>query len=611
MYKMTSLIKYIVCFILTFNITAINAADVTLDLEDNNDPQYISSEFKGVLNIPHSIAFKEMLDSPMYSSEKTSPSAKIAMIGFYFDVKYPGDAIEYDFSDDVAIIFPDLNSKEVVNRTSFIRTVVKAYRWGKEKYSQYIATKVAPKDPPLIVDDDEYALLGTVDYIPVPKGSFAVINDFKKVVSYSSDKKDVEAMEAFRLRQLENKENKTDNEKFISMINKLEFSKIPSYGIDLPNPFIGNVGIGKWIEKGPYKFRAVSEIAQIYNAESFIAGLHVSVPNHRFMLANNISETLRKPQIELLNTQNIKSYDVFYPLSVPFADEKMIHAYSADFIFPIKIETINPKEAVSFDAKITYNDCDLALNCLPDEIIIPLTIETGPDNMSSAIKNFIKQGYYSIPSGESEYLDIEKIYANTSTNKEFVDSISMVVSFEKTPKDFSILLENRKNTQFSSPKVTLNNDKMYVTIVPLSDNDTLLDYPLTITIKLNNYSYIRRTISLTSYSKTETQNSNTLDLLIIAFLSGILFYITPAGLMLLLFGICSIASKSRNENIRFWITSAVSIVVFQYLLYIVLYFNTAILWGSQFNNIFCLALASLTVMMIVLSAKYQQKKLSS
>lgn len=591
---------------LTFNIVGTNAADVTLQLEYDNNLRYISSDFKSVLNLPHPIVFKQMLDNPENSS-----SGKLLLLGIYFDAKYPDDAIEYDFSEDVAVIFPHLNANEVMQRTSFIRSSIKTYRWGKEKYKQLASDIIVPKEPPLLVDDDEYAFIGTVDYVPVPAGSFAVINDFKKIVSYSNEKKDVEAMEAYTLRQLEKKENKTDYEKFKSMINKIEFSKIPSYGVDLPNPFIGNVGIGKWIEQDAYKARTVSDTAQIYNAQKIMAGLHINVPNHRFMLANNIAKELHKPKIELIDKQNIKSYKVQYPMSVPLADEKMIHAYSGDFIFPITIETLNPQAQVKFKTKITFYDCDFDLNCTLKEIVAPLHIENGPDNMSSAIKSFVVQSHYSIPSEENKYIKLEDIYATTSQNSDKVKNIHLILSYKKTPKNISVLLEDDIGTEFSASKININDDKIYVSIEPLSNQDNILNKPISVTVRLNAYSSLRKVVILKNSTETKKVNQPLLNLIFMSLFVGLSFYITPIGLMLLCLSLQNSDARYRRKNIQYWFISALTIILSMILFSIfILYGKYEIFWGTQYNNMFYFNLCILIVLAIMLSVKYKQKLLS-
>ena len=55
---MIAFFKNIVFLLLTFNILTVHAASVKLDLL-NEEAKYISAEFKGALNLPHPIIFKQ------------------------------------------------------------------------------------------------------------------------------------------------------------------------------------------------------------------------------------------------------------------------------------------------------------------------------------------------------------------------------------------------------------------------------------------------------------------------------------------------------------------------------------------------------------------------
>ena len=601
-------IKYIVFFILSFNIINAKAANVITDLEEELNPKYISAEFKGAMNIPHPIMFKMLLEN----NKNNTSTGRILMIGYYFNVKYPEDAIEYDFSDDVAAIFTDLSPTEIIDKTNYIRLLVKAFRWGKIKFKDISAEIIAPKAPPLVVDDDEYALAGSIDYIPVPDGSFAVINEFKKVVSYSTNPKDVEAMEAYRLRQLEKKQstNKTNFEKFQSMVSKLEFSKIPRYGIDLPNPFIGNAGTSHWVENNGFKARLISELAQISDASKIIAGMHIITPNHRFMLANNLSEELQKPQIELISSQNVKSYKVYYPLSLPVAHEEMIHAYSGDLSFPIIIETQNPNEEVKFSAKITYQSCDGRINCEKQEIVSELYIEKSTDNTSSAIKNFAKQSYYNIPKDKHDYVKIKDIYAVVENDN--VEQINVVVEFDKAPKNFSLLIEDDKNTKFSTPKISINGKYIYAFVTPLTNTDKLLNSDLTVSVRLNPYSSIRNVIKLVDSERKNLNKTNLLNMLLMSLCVGLLFNFTPMGFAFLSFNIAQIGYKSEKQNVDYIFMIIFSIFIT--LLFIgaaFSYFEINMVWGAQYTNLFYLSFYIFVSLAMCFSVKYKEHLLAS
>ena len=597
---MAIFLKYIVLFLLTFNIISANASDIVLELEDDNNPRYISTDFKSPLNLPHPIVFKHMI-----LDNRTNQTGRMVLIAYYFDVKYPNNIIDYDFSDDVAIIFDDLTASEVQKRTTLIRTLVKLYRWGVHKYKDIAENIMVPEAPPLVVDDDEYAFLGSVDYVPVPEGSFAVINEFKKVVSYSDNPKDVKAMEAFKIRQLEQKENKTDYEKLQSMFHKLEFSKIPRYGVDLPNPFIGNLGIGKWSEEKGYKARAISELAQIKNTDKLLVGIHVNTPTYNFMLANNLSDTLKKPKIELIEQDNIDSYTVHYPASFPLIHENMVYGYIGDFMFPIEIKTKDPNNGIKLTAQITFQNCDEKINCEELKFITPLEIEKNVDNTSSSVKSFVVQSFYNLPQENNKLIELENVYADTSENNKDVTKIHMVFKTSKHTKNFNILIENDQNTVFSAPQINIHDNKIYVTLTPISNAENLINSKITYTLQHNTHTIIRNTIELKPYSNIIKQ-TEILSLIWFAFCIGLSFYITPIGLALLCMETAS--SQKVKTNFIYWLTIGCSATILILVLFTAKTFlNINVLWGMQYTNILYVCTCTLITLLMFLSTKYQHR----
>ena len=146
----------------------------------------------------------------------------------------------------------------------------------------------------------------------------------------------------------------------------------------MPNPFVGNAGIGHWQDKEGFKVRLISDVATISNQQDFLAAIHVNVPNHRFMLATALSDTRLKPEIKIIESKNIKDYQVFYPLPVKFAHEDVVGAYAGDFAFPLKITTIDPNEDVWLKAEIGFQSCDQNLNCEYMKFFPELLIEKSP-----------------------------------------------------------------------------------------------------------------------------------------------------------------------------------------------------------------------------------------
>lgn len=602
MFNMRILIKYIVFFMLTFNIINAKASNVELELEDDNKPQFISADFKGALNLPHPIMLHLMLD------DKTSNTlGRLIAIAYYFEVKYKGEALNYDFSDDVAYIFPDLSPNEIDSKTSQIRMIIKTYRWGLTKYKQIAAELIAPKPTPIIIGDDDYAIKGSIDYIPVPEDSYAVINEFKKVVSYSQDPKDLEAMELYRQRQLDKKKNKTDFDKFRSMVNKIEFSKIHRYGVDLPNPFIGNAGIGKWVEDNEFKARAISEIAQINDAKEFIVAIHINSPAHRFILANNLSTDLQKPKIELVEQENIASYEVLYPLASQFVDEMMIAGYTDNFAIPVKITTTDSKKGISFVAKTTFQSCDDRIKCITKEFITPLTIEQGVDNASSSMKNFIKQSYYNIPNDKSDNIHISEATANVSKDGKSIEKINFVIDISGNPQNANFIIEDERNTQFKAPQINIHDDKVYVSVVPLTNQDKLFDADVTVGFRLNKFDTLKQTVKIKPYTIEDIQQINMLSLFILAIFVGFMFNLSPLGLNVLCLNVYySFYSKSLQTP-KYWQKICTILPVSILLVYTIkVYFNIELLWGMQYNRIIYFAFCIAAILFLIMSVKHHK-----
>ena len=305
---MKAFFKYIVCFVLAFNIFENACAEVVFSFDDEDEKQIERIPFINAGSLPHPVQLRQILDK-----EDNSATGRLLILGRYFDAKYPGDVLNRDITSEVALIFPEYDKAEVYDMARKIQMSISAYRLGKQKVDEIKQKLVTPEDPPLIVADDEYAIPGDREYLSLDENQYAVISDFKKVVGYSNNPREIKAMEEKLRRDAEKTRQKTDFEKFQQMWDKIEFLKIPSYGVTLPNPFVGNAGIGKWYKTDDgYRVRLISELARTGGSDEVLAAFHVDVPNHRLMFGVN-SGDLKKPKIVLKNTQNIADYEVFYP----------------------------------------------------------------------------------------------------------------------------------------------------------------------------------------------------------------------------------------------------------------------------------------------------------
>lgn len=536
---MSLFFKYIGFIFFCFNIFAANAAEVVLQT-DNPDEIYLDETIPARLDLPHPLMMREIL-----GSQTNHTIGKLLLLGKYFDEKYPEDKIYNDFSADIALIFPELSPQEVYNRTSYIRNAVRLYRWGQKKYTEIKERILAPEPPPLLLDESDYDTGKTPAYVEAPENQFAILYDFKKVLSYGDDPRDIKAREAYKQSQLDKKTQKTGFDKFKSMVSKLEFSKLPFYGITLPNPFIGNAGSGQWVKKDNYQARLLADTAEIENLPQLLAAVHIDVPGNNFILATDLDDTHHKPHIELFDMQNIKSYQIHYPLPITVADEQLIGGYAGDFAIPLTIQTIAPDQEVSFKARIIFQGCTPQLECQKIELEPQLKIATAAHNTPSGFENFIKQSLYNIPSANSDRFTLEQFKPVLSQDGTEVREIRCVFDYAGSINNFSVFLEDKQHTIFSAPKIAVNNSKIYATILPLNNQHKLLNEEFTLSARLNAYTSLRQNMLLKEQTVSSEQKT-LLQYILWGLLVGLLLNLSP--LILPIYGFkVSMIKKSKND----------------------------------------------------------------
>ena len=596
---MLSIIRYIVFLIFCVNASTAFASEVVADIEKT--PQYMMP-VTGRLDLPHPASMRDFV---MKNSDDFI--GRLLLLGKYFDEKYPGDLIEGDFSDDVALIFPELSPQEVYDRTKLIRRMVVFYRWGVEKYTDIKASFLAPKEPPLFLEADDFDQPQNYRYIEPQEQHFVLVQDFKKALTYGSNPKDVEAREAYQQRLIDAKGSKTAFEKFKSMIGKIEFSKIPFYGVSLPSPFVGNAGIGKWQSQNGFKVRVIADTATIKDVSEIMAAVHVIIPNHRFILAGNLSDELSKPDIKLADTFNVKDYQVLYPLPIKVASEEMIAAYAGDLAFPIKITTIDPTKPVAFKADFTFQNCSPQMMCQKQTITSDIFIKNAADNAFSSMQNFVKQSFYNLPKNHSKYLSLYK--TNLILNKDgSVERLLFVFDFKGKIDNFALFLESNTLVRFANPKIAINDGKIYASVATLNNNL----YPsseLTLTARLNDYTSLRTQINL-KQSNTVRDDKNSLPLFS-SLISGLLFVIFPLGFAVFSFTVLKFGTSKSAEKFYFMLALGV-FVIFNTLFLTIKYFDVShIIFGQFYSNSAFLTFIILLMLTLTAALKYQNLQLKS
>lgn len=593
---MLSILKYVVFFIFSVNISAVCASEIILDIQET--PQDMIP-VTGRLDLPHPASMRDMM---MKSSD--SSFGRLLFLGKYFDEKYPGDLINGDFSADVAIIFPELSQQEIYDRTQLIRRSVNLYRWGVKKYTDIRASFLAPKEPPLLLNAEDFDQPQNYVYIEPKDNNFVLVQDFKKALTYGSNPRDVEAREAYQQRLIDSKSNKTAFDKFKSMISKIEFSKIPLYGVSLPSPLVGNAGIGKWQEENGFRVRIISDTATIRNMPQLLAAIHIVVPNHRFILANSLSQNLYKPQITLVDTFNVRDYKVFYPLPIKVANEEMIAAYAGDFAFPIKITTIDPTKPVAFKAEFAFQNCSSQMECQQQTFISDIVIDNGPDNTFSSMQNFVKQSYYNLPKDSSDYLSLQKTAIKLNDDKT-IEKILFTFDFKGKIDNFALFVESDKMSRFSTPRISVDRDKIFATVSVLDNTLTENDI-ITVTVRLNNYTSLRFNTEL-NVPYIQNQNATTPAwLCFLALCSGLVFILFPLGFACFGFIILKAINSQTTPKLLYLLTIGIFATLNIFVIMLKYYNIKNILFGQQYALIPFLTTAIIILLSVLAAYRYKQ-----
>lgn len=525
---MLLLFKYIVFLLFLFNINALNAAQITFEPYAEDELQQNKEHFIGAVSLPHPVQLRDIL-----ADSGNSSLGRLVILGQYFDARYPGDAINTDFTEEVELIFPDLAPTDVQKTMKNIRTAVRLYRFSREKINDFKQQKLAPKDPPLVASDDEYAIVGDTAYVPTKENEVAIIPDFKKVIGYGSNQREIEAMEAYTEQIYSQRKTQTDFERFHSMLRKLDWKDVFSYGVTRPSPFVGNAGIGTFEMQDDIKARLISDTARIGNQQQIIVGLHVDMPLHRFMLDTNLSSDLHKPEIKLINTTNIENYEVFEPMPIQMIAPELIGIYRGNFAFPIKISLKEKNKPVIFQAQFTFENCDSSFDCKTNILTPSLELEAMDEGkpIMSSMSNFIHQSLYNIPQENNKNLEINHIdYTLDDTGN--VAMINFDFLYHAQIKNFALFLENEDNVLFQMPTIIVQDKHIYTQIKPLKNAENLLSKPLTLTARLNNFETIRKKIELNNIP-AKYRRFSLLGLFLCGVLVAISFYLTPCGFALL------------------------------------------------------------------------------
>ena len=334
--------------------------------------------------------------------QKTIETAK------FFDEKYPPEKINEEMLDDIKAAFPEISTQQAYDMQQNIRDGLGVYRYFKKIYEKYKEKLLTPEEPPIVVDDDQYAVSSTKpDYID-SGDNVVVVTDIKTIVPYSQNPRDRKAIEAKTIRDAQKASNKKgDFDDLIYIMSRMELKKLPFYDILYPSPLTGLKGIGAWIKNDEVKARIITEQTGVKDAKSVSGLVHIRIPNNKFVIANN--GKYHKPQISFSHSENLKnsSFTLPVPMRLLLSNGEDFTIYFTEIAIPVTFEVEDTKNPLIVKADIALDVCNEDLQCSTISLTPELTLNS-EYTRSSSVATFIYQQHLQTPKNKSDVFNIDK-----------------------------------------------------------------------------------------------------------------------------------------------------------------------------------------------------------
>ena len=508
----------------------------------------------------------------------------------FFDQKYPKEKIQDDMHDDIAAFFPDLNEQQIYDLQLYIREGLGVYRYFKDVYEQYKAKLLAPEEPPLIVDDDQYAVSGSQPEYIDADGNVVMITDIKSVVPYSNNPRDLKAIQAKLLRDAEkepNQKGKFDDLKYIA--GRIEFKKIPFYDVIYPNPLTGHKGIGGWDKKDKIKARIITEQTGIKDAGTIRGLIHITLPKDKMIIAND--GRFHKPQISFSRSENLKNWKSTLPMPVRLLSDDNADwtVYVREIAVPVTFEVQDTSVPLVLRADVTMDICGAPSDCKTETFTPELTLASEYTRDSSAA-TYIYQNHQYLPPEQNKNLKIDAVSVKQLPN--IGKFIEVDLTAAKRVSAFKIFIDSPDNIAFEAPRINIDGKKITARFLPINAPEDLASYIFEINAVLNNTHMLR------SYHQPQIDNETvplrqelSWKLIMAAFFGGLLLNLMPCVFPVLSIKLLSLTKfgARQNANVRrnFYYTLlgiALSLGTLASFLALLKYLGHSIGWGMQFQN---------------------------
>ena len=509
----------------------------------------------------------------------------------YLYQKYtPDDIKKKSFINKLRPFFPNYTEDQLEEKRQFLYTGIGAYEYGKEKYANFVNKYLVPHARRKVRSEDEYDHPDEIAYVEVPEGEYVKVYNFKKFLTYSDNPDERAAIAEYEAQK--NKDNIL--EQLNDAFRKIEWKKVAYYGIEYDNPLFSQKGISPVQKTKGGIIRLATDGAYIDNRREFQIGIFEVVRPEMFVLANNLSRQLSKPQINLSKSENIEpDYEILYPVPVHSQLYPSVYKYTGDFMSVINIKPVDTEKDVVIRAEVDITECDYHLECEPQHFSFEQTIEPhGSDLFGNGMENYFFRAQASMPQSAPKNLTLKEfsVYQDATGQSLFLE-----LDTRKSVNTISVFIEeNGANTTFKEPLISLRDNKIFVRVDPTEEyaNRDLSNAEYTITVNQNNKEFLRQKLVPQHVRSPENPIADFgAGFFIWAFIGGLLLNFMPCVLPLWVHKLLSMfyLHKKSTEVIRtdikqMLLGSGFTAVVMFVLLLVAKSQYMPFVWGIQLQN---------------------------
>lgn len=587
---MKRLFCYIVCFLLIFNslATAGRAPSFPDDFEGKVTRQRAEEYAQNPESRPQ---FAQMLFM-MYE------------VGDYLYQKYTLEELDDEnFIENLRPFFPDESDDELESRRIFFRNAAAIYKKGKEAYIKFANKYLVPHTYRKVHDASEYDHAGEVPYIEPNPGEFVKVYNFKKFLTYSINEDERNAISDFERESAENDDVLVQIDR---IAEKIEWKKMFLYGTKYKNPLFSELGVSAQQKGANVVARLIAREIYTQSQEEIDLGFHITTRRGYFVLANNLSPTLRKPELDASVSENVAEANLLYPMPQDAVILPQAHKYFGDFLLPLKIKPQDKNQPVNIHAKLSLTVCDTQLNCRPENLFFDLNLDvSGAEKFSNGYDSFFFQSLNRLPTDHVDVLKLKNFSVNQTADGQ---TLLLIFKTSKHVNSFNLYIEDNEGyTKFSHPRYMIRDNYIYAYVEALADEadnapTDLRNTEYTISANLNNR-FMYRTVLVPEEMSTQmpqTPVSKT-KMWFLALLCGLMFCFIPCVFPLFALNIKALRfiMLKNPQQLKAATLSVVGGTVCGLVLLTALMFagdkhNFFLYWGIQFGNA-----AGLTMLLFV------------